>query len=619
MSPANARFELGERLGRAAHARPYDPRDTREARRPAGLPPPAHRLLAIYTQDPATSRHDASVAVVPVPFEPLAAGPAGAVLRVVDENRTTRQRYEPVDLDRLGPGYPTGLRPTTTNPQFAQQMVYAVCMRTYDRVRRALGRTPDFAFEPHPDDASDPPRVRLTVLPHAMEEDNAYYDRDAGELVFGYLRAAADAPGLMQPGALVFTALSHDVVAHEMTHALLDGMRANFLLPTNPDVDAFHEAFADLVALFQRFVFRDLVKRGIELAEGGLTSRLLTDIARQFGQASEGGSSPLRTALLADANPDKPVTAEFRYRRSRDPHDLGAVLVAAVFDAFRWVFNRKTAALRQLAPASGGRLQGPLIDQLAGHAERLAGQFLDIVIRAVDYCPPVDLTFGEYLRALITADHDIVPDDPWGYREALVQAFRRYGVTVEGVADLSEDALLWRPPDVRMEDVAGLAFGDLRHGREPGQPAGADEVRRRATVLGEFVTKPAFLHSFGLAPGGAMRGSAVRLPVVESVRTLRRIGPDGDINFDLVAEVSQRRKTTSGRWMHGGSTIVLDAGGRVRYAVCKHVRSASREARLAEYLDGASPLQQRCFTDDPPSARERLRALHRRTREERAG
>ncbi|HEY5893625.1 MAG TPA: hypothetical protein VIT91_10380 [Chthoniobacterales bacterium] len=31
-------------------------------------------------------------------------------------------------------------------------------------------------------------------------------------------------------------------------------------------------------------------------------------------------------------------------------------------------------------------------------------------------------SFGEYLRALITADFDLVPDDRWAYREALIDA-----------------------------------------------------------------------------------------------------------------------------------------------------------------------------------------------------
>ena len=48
-------------------------------------------------------------------------------------------------------------------------------------------------------------------------------------------------------------------------------------------------------------------------------------------------------------------------------------------------------------------------------------------IRALDYCPAVDITFGEYLRALITADIDLVPEDPLGYRVAFMEAFQKQG------------------------------------------------------------------------------------------------------------------------------------------------------------------------------------------------
>ena len=65
-------------------------------------------------------------------------------------------------------------------------------------------------------------------------------------------------------------------------------------------------------------------------------------------------------------------------------------------------------------------------------------------IRALDYCPPVDITFGDYLRALITADFETTRSTR-APAVAFVEAFRRCGIVPEDVRALSVDGLLWRP------------------------------------------------------------------------------------------------------------------------------------------------------------------------------
>ena len=62
------------------------------------------------------------------------------------------------------------------------------------------------------------------------------------------------------PNTQVFTCLSHDIIAHETAHAILDGIYSNYTDDTNPDVLAFHEGFADIVALFQHFTFPEVLK-----------------------------------------------------------------------------------------------------------------------------------------------------------------------------------------------------------------------------------------------------------------------------------------------------------------------------------------------------------------------
>src|SRR5437667_4932514 len=104
--------------------------------------------------------------------------------------------------------------------------------------------------------------------------------------MLGYFTASAsDAERLMQ-GSVVFTAVSHDIVAHETTHALLDGLHRRFREPTNPDVLAFHEGFADIVALFQHFTLPEALMFAIAKTQGDLRRQnMLGELAQQFGQA----------------------------------------------------------------------------------------------------------------------------------------------------------------------------------------------------------------------------------------------------------------------------------------------------------------------------------------------
>ena len=127
-----------------------------------------------------------------------------------------------------------------------------------------------------------------------------------------------------------------------------------------------------------------------------------------------------------------------------------------------------------------------LADILAQEASRLATQFLSICIRAIDYCPPIDLHLGEYLRALITADYDLIPDDPFGYREALIDAFARRAIFPKDVLNLSEDALLWRPSTLKLKRMQELHFSVLKFAGDPGRAANAEELRRQAEAIGAF-------------------------------------------------------------------------------------------------------------------------------------
>jgi hypothetical protein len=314
--------------------------------------------------------------------------------------------------------------------------------------------------------------------------------------------------------------------------------------------------------------------------------------------------------LYRQGQPDDPVPGTDRYDRRKEHHDLGAVLVAAIFEAMSRVFDRKTRTLRKIGGLAPGA-RDHLIELLTSEASDLAGQFLNIVIRAIDYCPPVDLTFGEFLRALVTADAVTVPDDPHGYREALVLAFRRYGVMVPAVPDLSEDALRWRPPEETFDPILDLAFTRLRHGEEPGWFPPQDERERRGRVLGDFVTDGRH-KCFGVVPPGRQGEDEYEPPVVESVRTLRRLTPDNELDFHVVAEVTQVVRRNKRRFF-GGSTVVIDETGRIRYVIGKGVGNKRRRHDTNAFLAAAPREFQVAFDDEAWDSGTLIRRFHARS------
>jgi hypothetical protein len=561
---------------------------------------PSHRPLKVYAFDPTHGRNLGNYMTINVPYEKLNPGPVGKYLAVIDYDASNNRYYEPVNLDDPSVLVRGGLDPSESDPRFHQQMVYAVASKTISSFEFALGREVRWGFRGiGPRD--DPHRSKLRIFPHAIQEANAYYSRDLRALVFGYFPASETDPGVNLPGQTVFTCLSHDIIVHETTHALIDGQRRFFMEPTNPDTPAFHEAFADLIALFQHFSFKDalleMIRRTggliyrldvapeVEPTEGGpliqdelTTSNPLVQLARQFGEAM-GMRKALRSALGT-----RPNSSELE--KLFEPHDRGSILVAAVFDAFFTIYMRRTRDLMRIARA-GGRIMTPgdlhpdLANRLAGEAAKTAEHFSNICIRALDYCPPVDVLFGDFLRALITADHDLVSEDPYGYRAALIEAFRLRGIQPEGVTSYAEESLCWLPPEeltgIESPRCEGLIFDPFKPPTDEQQEENAKKLsqfgRDNAEVLGLTPSVPVQAHSF---------------------HPIHRVGPNGRLKVEIVAELIQQTKvpfdpddkSSPEITFRGGTTLVIDQEGRVRYAVRKRLaKDDDKNRRLKRQRD----------------------------------
>lgn len=610
-------------------------------------PEPPFRKLRGFALDPslATELETAAISGITfqVPWENLSPGPVGEYLEVVDFDPGSDCFYEPVRLDDPKLLAQDGLAPSEGTPQFHQQMVYAVASLTIHNFERALGRRTLWRPGPSPD-RNNPKNdsyyvQRLRIYPHALRERNAYYTPDKIALLFGYFRASDDEPGEHMAGGMVFACLSHDIIAHETTHALLDGMNRAFLNPTNPDVHAFHEAFADLVAMFQHFTFQEILRHQIANTRGNVRSQenLLGQLAGQFGRGI-GLRTALRDAIgrMEDGEwrPHQPSTDE--YENTFEPHARGAILVAAVFDAFLAIYERRTADLLRLATRGTGVLEPgaihpDLVNRLAAEAAKSAQHVLTMCVRALDYCPPVDITFGEYLRALITADFDLVADDDLGYRAAFIQAFRKRALYPRDVRTLSVESLLWRnsEQDGRMPSPQlQAALGHLR--------AYADDQKYIETREAAFHLERAMreqIHKWlkpHFASSEVGRSDAAYLGLdpesgfeVRSARIAFRTSPDGGMIPQLLLTILQRTVVPadaadpSGAKMmfEGGCTLVADLRScKIRYCIRKDTNSQGRLSRQQDFAATSSGSRRAVYFGAPSlksEISEPFAAIHR--------
>jgi hypothetical protein len=511
-------------------------------------------------------------------------------------------------------------------------MVYAVAMKTIEHFERALGRPVLWRPQTNPSNEFDDSQFvrRLVISPHALRQANAYYSPTMIALLFGYFEASASDPGDHVPGSKVYACLSHDIVAHETTHAILDGMHRRFNEATNPDVLALHEAFADVIALMQHFTIPEILETEIGRTRGDLrTQSLLGSLALQFGRAT-GKRGALRDSIgrfneAGEWVPLKPDPAD--YQKVMEPHSRGAILVAAVFDAFTAIYETRTADLLRIYTGGtgilpAGAIHPDLVRRLAAEASKAAGHVLNMCIRALDYLPPVDITFGEYLRGIITADADLVEDDRYNYRVAFVEAFRKRGIYPRDLDTLSVDTLRWqgvnieKPPAQyktileQLKTYADACF--YITDREQLFRITREQRQLLHEKLQEiFKESPDFAKTLGLNfnldPNASFE--------VHALRRSNRVGPDGNHRPQVVVALTQSRDieiegSSQPHKFRGGSTLIVDlAKPAVEYAIIKNIGSPNRLERTNEFLKLAlqDPVQALLLA---PDRKERFAALH---------
>ncbi|SNR24057.1 hypothetical protein [Blastococcus mobilis] len=575
--------------------------------------------MTVLAQDPSVvDEHGPVRAQIPVPAERLQRGPRGHRFHVVHLNVGTGQATPPVLLhaddawtyrDRWSVERHPDATTLSGDREFRAQNVYAVAARTLALFEQHLGR-------PIPWRSGSP---QLYLIPQALVEANAFYSREHNGVLFGWLPALGGRPAL-------YTALSHDVIAHEVSHAILDGLRPRFTEPGLPDQLAFHEALADLVALLSVFTvpgvarrllvpgnsdhilfpsdadalrMPDREERAAALLAGRAVLLMHLPLARlaeevggraqrpSVGDDTSGRFPALRWSVVLEAGDRWKSDPQFA-----EPHRRAEVLVAAFMQTLVTMWAGRLEPLRV-------EDDGLDADRVAEEGVKSARHLLAMLLRGLDYLPPVDLGLADVIDAVLTADRRLAPEDEHDYRTALEHAFAGFGITSP------------RHPMVDADGMAAPAGDGTPDGaREEPAPAVCPPDPDADTALGlryehlnlvALRTSPEAVYEF-IWNNAAVLQVDVRFPTrVERVLSSTRVGPDGLVVTEILADYTQRLRTAVRDLppgirapdgmapedrveLWGGGVLVFDQFGRFRLHQRQPLLDPDRQTRRLQYL-----------------------------------
>ena len=414
-------------------------------------PRPSHRtskvLLQVMVQDPDVVSAAGSISpvhpVVAIAASGFADGPVTARVAVVDVDAATGRLRPPATLDPGGSPYRDvgayrvktpfvkgASRPVWAGGRTAREMVADLAAIGYDdpflkvsvfgTVLRAiafvehpavLGRRVEWAFDGE----------QLLVVPRAGIVDNAFYHRASRSLQF-YSFTAPE-----HPDRVVHAALSQDIVSHETTHALIDGIAPDLYGATDPESLAIHEAVADVTAVMLSLRNREIDRRRPSLArmvvEVTRSSRY-SKIAEEFGRW-RGQGSALRDARNRRSY-DPAVRAPSRSVDRASPHSISQVLSGALFAVL--VRSFEAAADEQ----AGHEARNATVDFRTAvfFATHRVGS---MVFKGLDWLPPGEVSLADFAESILAADRFHHPDRP-AEREWFTEECAARGIALPSTA-----------------------------------------------------------------------------------------------------------------------------------------------------------------------------------------
>ena len=318
---------------------------------PIPLPFPGARVL-IWKQDPSVAEIGVRKAYLP-----------GHVFTGPKDARIAAQGLPPVTPNAM-----SDLIEAPGTDAFDAVHAFAIVRETLTMYQRAFGGAP-LPWEWNSAINTDP----LNVFPHAGITMNAFYSRADKALKFFYFNKPGDPAG----PPFIYTCRSLDIVAHETGHAVLDGLKPNWLAgAASAQTGALHESFGDLTAIFLALSQLDQVEAVIAQTKANLHDKtFLADLAEQFGSVLG------RPNGLRNADNDLKLS-----QVSNEVHDLSQVFTGGIYDvlADMFLFERR-----------------PQLKDDAAVLYEVGGYLRSLVLRAIVAAPGTNASFADVVNQML--------------------------------------------------------------------------------------------------------------------------------------------------------------------------------------------------------------------------
>jgi hypothetical protein len=346
-----------------------------------------------------------------------------------------------------------------------------------------------------------------------------------------------------------------------------------------------------------------------DLTINALRAGILLGLGEQFGEALSGvrGASLRRSVTIT---PSKTRLAEPEFR---EPHRRGEILVAAMLQTFLQAYH---ARLSTLGRDTRNRL--PAVRVIEEGSE-IADRMLTMAIRALDYLPPTDIAFGDFVSALVTSDLEIRPDDSrYQLREHLRNSFAQFGITPSAPGPAGGEPGRWDPPldPTASGSGSGSAPRTLDYGfvHREALERDREEVFRflwqNRRVLG--LCDEAYTAVEAVRP--CLRvdqdGFTLRETVADYIQILT-VRADELTKIDIPGRPERIEKPEGlGDWKQvrllGGGALIFDEFGRLKYHIHNAVLNPLKQTERLRHLFLAG------FFDHPEGAATSFEALHLR-------